>query len=75
MAAVERFKQVIKSQCSMDYSTMKKVAVVLREVVGSGWSFHCSIRSLQVDLSDYGVHGWHLNLFALIMYKETFLFL
>ena len=59
----------------MDYSTMKKVAVVLREEVVSCWSFDCSIRSLQVDLSDYGVHGWHLNLFALIMYKETFLFL
>ena len=56
----------------------KKMAVVLREVAVSGCSFDCSIiiRSLQVDLSDYGVHGWHyLNLFALIMYKETFLFL
>ena len=41
----------------MDYSTMKKVAVVLREVVVSGWSFDRSIRSLRVDLSDYGVHG------------------
>ena len=57
----------------MDYSTMKKVAVVLREVVVSGWSFDRSIRSLRVDLSDYGVRGWHLNLFALIMYEETFL--
>lgn len=54
---------------------MKKVAAVLREVVVSGWSFDRSIRSLRVDLSDYGVHGWHLNLFALIMYEKTFLFL
>lgn len=73
VAAVERCKQE-----SMYYGLFtKKMAVVLREVAVSGCSFDCSIiiRSLQVDLSDYGVHGWHLNLFALIMYKETFLFL
>ena len=70
VAAVERFKQE-----SMYYGLSTKKMGRCREVAVSGWSFDCSIRSLQVDLSDYGVHGWHLNLFALIMYKETFLFL
>ena len=67
MAAVERFKQE-----SMYYGVSTKKVGRCREVAVSGWSFDCSIRSLQVDLSDYGVGG----VFALIMYKETaFLFL